>query len=386
MTIKEESLALHKKFKGKIATTVKVPFKTEKDLILAYTPGVAEVSKAIAEDREKVFEYTSKWNTIAIVTDGTRVLGLGDIGPEAALPVMEGKAALFKEFGGVDAVPICLATKDADQIVEIVKRISPGFGGINIEDIDSPKVLDIKERLMKELDIPVFHDDGDGTAIVVLAGLINALKLVGKSFEKTSFTIAGAGSAGYAIAKLLRSVGANNIIVTDSKGIIHRGRREGMNKYKEELARVTNLKNKRGGLEDAIKGCDVFIGVSAIPNLVNKEMVRSMAGDAIVFALSNPDPEIHPKEAIEAGAKIVATGGSHFPNQANNLLVFPGIFRGLLDSRVKGVTEEIKIAAAKAIAGLVDTGELRDNYILPKAMNKKIAGKVAKVVVESTKN
>lgn len=385
MSLKKEALALHKKFRGKIATSVKVPFKTEKDLTLAYTPGVAEVSKEIAKHREKVYEYTSKWNTIAIVTDGSRVLGLGNIGPEAALPVMEGKAALFKEFGDVDAVPICLSTQDAEKIIEIVKFISPGFGGINIEDIDSPKVLDIKERLIRELDIPVFHDDGDGTAIIVLAGLTNALKVVGKDLGETSFTIAGAGSAGYAIAKLLYKVGAKKIVVTDSRGIIHRGRKEGMNKYKEELAGITNPKNKTGDLGDAIKDSDVFIGVSAIPNLIDNEMVRKMAHDPIVFALSNPDPEIHPREALNAGARIVATGGSHFPNQVNNLLVFPGIFRGLLDSRAKEVTDEMKLAAATAIAEMVEKKELRDDYILPKAMDKNIARKIAKIVVETAK-
>ncbi len=385
MALKDEALALHKKYRGKIATAVKVPLRTKEDLTLAYTPGVAEVSKEIARHREKVYELTSKWNTIAIVTDGTRILGLGNIGPEAAMPVMEGKAALFKEFGGVDAVPICLRTRDPDKIVDIVKCISPGFGGINIEDIDSPKVLDIKARLIRELDIPIFHDDGDGTAIVVLAGLTNALKVVGKDIGDVSCAIAGAGSAGYAISKLLHSVGMRKIIITDSKGIIRRGRKEGMNKYKEELAGFTNAGGLSGGLEQAIAGADIFIGTSAVPNLVSKEMVKGMADDAIVFALSNPDPEILPGDALEAGAKIVATGSSQYPNQANNLLVFPGVFRGLLDARARLVTEEIKLAAAGAIAGLVPKSKLKPDFVLPNAIDKSIGVEVAKAVVKASK-
>lgn len=381
----EEALELHKKIRGKIEIAVKVPVETEKDLALVYTPGVAEVSKEIAKSREKVFDYTAKWNTIAIVTDGSRVLGLGNIGPEAALPVMEGKAALFKKYGDVDAIPICLSTQDTEKIIETIKYISPGFGGINLEDIDSPKVFEIRERLKSELDIPIFHDDWDGTGIVVLAALINALKIVGKKLNEISVAIAGAGSAGFGITEILLKAGVKNIIVTDSKGIIYRGRKEGINKYKEELARTTNPENKSGTLEEAMKNSDLFIGVSAISNLINKEMIRKMSSDAIVFALSNPDPEILPNEALDAGARIVATGRSDFPNQVNNLLVFPGIFRGILDVREKEITNNAKIAVANAIAGLVDRNKLSEDYILPKATDKNVAREVAKVVRETTK-
>ncbi|MBC7099346.1 NADP-dependent malic enzyme [Candidatus Bipolaricaulota bacterium] len=383
MSLKEEALALHRRYRGKIATSVKVPLRTQRDLVLAYTPGVAEVSREIVRNPESVFEYTSKWNTIAVVTDGSRVLGLGNIGPEAALPVMEGKAALFKEFGGVDAVPLCLSTQKAEEIVEIVKNVSPGFGGINLEDIETPKVLEIKERLIKELDIPVFHDDGDGTAVVALAGLFNAMKVVGKKIEEVTIAIAGAGSAGYEIARILHRVGARKIVVVDSKGIIHRGRREGMNRFKEELARITNPENITGKLDDALNGADVFIGVSSIPNLINPELIRRMAKDPVIFALTNPDPEILPDVARRAGASVVATGSSQYPNQANNLLVFPGFFRGLLDARARLVTDEMKIAAAEAIAGLIRKKELSADHILPQAVDRKIALKVAAAVVKS---
>jgi len=378
----KKALELHKKFRGKIEIAVKVPVKTEKDLALVYTPGVAEVSKEIAKCREKVFDYTAKWNTIAIVTDGSRVLGLGNIGAEAALPVMEGKSALFKEYGDVDAIPICLSTQDTEKIIETIKYISPVFGGINLEDIDSPKVFEIREKLKSELDIPIFHDDRDGTSIVVLAALINALKIVGKRLNEISVAIAGAGSAGFGITEILLKAGVKNIIVTDSKGIIYRGRKEGMNKYKEELARTTNPENKSGTLEEAMKNSDVLIGVSAISNLINKEMIRKMSSDAIVFALSNPDPEILPDEALDAGARIVATGRSDFPNQVNNLLIFPGIFRGILDVREKEITNNAKIAVANAIAGLVDENKLNEDYILPKVTDKNVAREVAKVVRE----
>ena len=378
----KEALELHKKIRGKIGIAVKVPVETEKDLALVYTPGVAEVSKEIAKCREKVFDYTAKWNTIAIVTDGSRVLGLGNIGAEAALPVMEGKAALFKEYGDVDAIPICLSTQDTEKIIETIKYISPIFGGINLEDIDSPKVFEIREKLKSELDIPIFHDDRDGTSIVVLAALINALKIVGKRLNEISVAIAGAGSAGFGITEILLKAGVKNIIVTDSKGIIYRGRKEGMNKYKEELARTTNPENKSGTLEEAMKNSDVFIGVSAISNLINKEMIRKMSSDAIVFALSNPDPEILPDKALDAGARIVATGRSDFPNQVNNLLIFPGIFRGILDVREKEITDNAKIAVANAIAELVDENKLSEDYILPKVTDKNVAREVAKVVRE----
>ncbi|MGQ9788892.1 MAG: NAD(P)-dependent malic enzyme [Candidatus Hadarchaeaceae archaeon] len=383
MSLKKEALALHRRYRGKIATSVKVPLRTQKNLVLAYTPGVAEVSREIVRDPESVFEYTSKGNTIAVVTDGSRVLGLGNIGPEAALPVMEGKAALFKEFGDVDAVPLCLSTQDAEEIFEIVKNISPSFGGINLEDIEAPKVLEIKERLIKELEIPVFHDDGDGTAVVALAGLINALKVVGKRLEEVTIVIAGAGSAGYEITRTLHRVGARKIIAVDTKGIIFRGRREGMNRFKEEMARITNSENMTGKLNDALKGADIFIGVSSVPNLINAGLIRTMAKDPIIFALTNPDPEIVPDEAKQAGASVVATGSSKYPNQANNLLVFPGFFRGLLDARAKVVTDEMKIAAAEAIAGLVSRREISAGLILPRAVEKKTALKVAAAVVKS---
>lgn len=383
MSLKEEALALHRRYRGKIATSVKVPLRTQRDLVLAYTPGVAEVSREIARNPESVFEYTSKWNTIAVVTDGSRVLGLGNIGAEAALPVMEGKAALFKAFGDVDAVPLCLSTQKAEEIVGIVKAVSPGFGGINLEDIETPKVLEIKERLIKELNIPVFHDDGDGTAVVTLAGLINALKVVGKELEQVTIAIAGAGSAGYEISRILHRMGSRRIIVVDSKGIIYRGRREGMNRFKEELAKFTNPENITGKLHDALRGADVFIGVSAVPNLIDAEMVKSMARNPIVFALTNPDPEILPNEALRAGASVVATGSSQYPNQANNLLVFPGFFRGLLDARARTVTDEMKIAAAEAIAGMVKRP--RPNLILPRAVNRKTAKMVAAAVVKTVK-
>jgi malate dehydrogenase (oxaloacetate-decarboxylating) len=384
MTLREEALALHRRSRGKIATAVKVPLRTQRDLILAYTPGVAEVSREIARNKSSVFDYTWKGNSVAIVTDGSRVLGLGNLGPEAALPVMEGKAALFKAFGDVDALPLCLSTQDAGKIVEVVKAISPGFGGINLEDIETPKVLEIKQRLIQELEIPVFHDDGDGTAVVTLAGLINALKVVGKSFEEARFTIAGAGSAGYEITRILHRVGARRMVVVDSRGIIHRGRREGMNRFKEELAKITNPENITGQLEDALRGADVFIGVSAVPGLLRGEMIKTMAEDPIIFALTNPEPEILPEEALRAGARVVATGSSQFPNQANNLLVFPGFFRGLLDSRARSVTEEMKIAAAEAIAGMVG-GKPSPQRILPRAVDKKIARRVAAAVAKAAK-
>ncbi|MGC8816497.1 MAG: NAD(P)-dependent malic enzyme [Candidatus Hadarchaeum sp.] len=385
MSLKDDALALHRRFRGKIATAVKVPLRNQRDLVLAYTPGVAEVSREIARNPESVFDYTSKWNTIAVVTDGSRVLGLGNIGAAAALPVMEGKAALFKAFGDVDAVPLCLSTQDAEEIIAIVKAVSPSFGGINLEDIETPKVLEIKERLINELDIPVFHDDGDGTAVVALAGLLNALKVVDKRLDEVSITIAGAGSAGYEIARILHRVGARKILVVDSRGIIHRGRKEGMNRFKEALAQITNPDNIAGGLGEALRGADVFIGVSGVPNLLSAEMIKSMAEDPIVFALTNPDPEILPDAARKAGARVVATGSSQFPNQANNLLVFPGFFRGLLDSRAKKVTDEMKVAAAGAIAGLVKKGELDVDHILPRAVDKKIARRVAAVVRASVK-
>ncbi|VVB59722.1 NAD-dependent malic enzyme [uncultured archaeon] len=379
MNYAEESLKMHAKAKGKMETKSKVPLKTADDLALAYTPGVAAVSMAIAKDVKKVYDYTIKQNSVAIVTDGSRVLGLGNIGPEAALPVMEGKAILFREFGGIDAFPICLATQEMEKIIEAVKIIAPAFGGINLEDIDSPKCFEIEARLKKELNIPVMHDDQHGTAVVILAGLINALKLSGRKIETARIVINGAGAAGNAAVKLLVLAGAKNIIVCDSKGAIYSGRKKHVDKYKEQLASITNPAKFSGSLADAMKGADVFIGVSA-PNIVNQEMVKSMAKNPVIFALSNPLPEIMPEEAKSAGAKIIATGRSDYPNQINNVLAFPGIFRGALDARAKEISDDMKLAAAHAIAGLVTDAELRDDYIIPSALDKRVAKAVAEAV------
>ena len=365
MDYNEEAIKLHKDKKGKIEVISKVPLKTKDDLSIAYTPGVAEPCREIAKEKWKVYDYTSKGNMVAVITDGSAVLGLGNIGAEAALPVMEGKAILFKEFGAVDAFPICLDTQDPDEIVNIVKKIAPGFGGINLEDISAPRCFEIEERLKKELDIPVFHDDQHGTAIVVLAGIINALKLTGKKKEKIKVLISGAGAAGIAITKILLKYGIEDIVLTDSKGAIY-SCRDQLNLAKKEISIVTNSKCDsteytgsekckacvRGNLEESIKGRDVFIGVSA-PNIVTKEMVESMNKDAILFAMANPTPEIMPDIAKEAGAKIVATGRSDFPNQINNVLAFPSIFRGALDAKAKDITEEMKIKSAEALANSV---------------------------------
>ena len=370
--IQKQSLELHRKTKGKIAIQSKMPLKTRLDLSLAYTPGVAEPCREIAKNKEKVYEYTSKGNMVAVVTDGTAVLGLGDIGPEAGLPVMEGKAILFKKFGGVDAFPICIASKEVDDIVKVVKLIAPGFGGINLEDISAPRCFEIEERLKEELDIPVFHDDQHGAAVVVLAGLMNALTVVGKKLEKVKIVMNGAGAAGMAIARILRSVGAKNIVMADSKGIVYKGRPEGMNKYKAEFAVETACRT----LADAMKGADVFIGIS-VAGAVTEEMVKSMNKDPVVFAMANPVPEIMPDLAKRAGARIVATGRSDFPNQVNNVLAFPGIFRGALDAHAKQITEKMKLAAAYALAGAVRPDE---NHILPDPFDKSIARKVAEAV------
>ncbi len=346
----DDSIEFHRKYKGKLEIRSKVSVKTKKDLSLAYTPGVAKVSEAIAKDSTLAYELTSKWNTVAVVSDGTAVLGLGDIGPIAALPVMEGKAVLFKEFGGVDAIPICLDTKDTEEIIKTVKYIAPAFGGINLEDISAPRCFEIEKRLKEELSIPVFHDDQHGTAIVVLAGLINALKIVNKDIDNIKVVINGAGSAGIAISKLLMNYGVRKLLLLDSKGIIFK-EREGVNKYKLEVIEKSSI-HGLGNLSDALIDADVFIGVSKA-NLVTKEMVKSMSKDQIIFAMANPISEIAPETAYLAGAAVVATGRSDFPNQINNVLAFPGIFRGLLDSRAKYVTEEMKLEAAKALAGLV---------------------------------
>jgi malate dehydrogenase (oxaloacetate-decarboxylating) len=383
MSIQEEALELHKEHKGKLEITSKVKVESAYDLSLAYTPGVAEPCKRIHENRDDVYKYTIKGNTIAVVTDGTAVLGLGDIGPEAGLPVMEGKAVLFKTFGNVDAFPICLATKDVEEIVKTVKLISPGFGGINLEDISAPRCFEIEERLKAELDIPVFHDDQHGTAVVVLAAMINALKITGKVLDNLSVVINGAGAAGVAIAKLLMKMGLKDVVLCDRQGAIYEGR-NGLNDIKRQMATITNLDKKKGNLTDVIKGADVFIGVSS-PGVLTPDMVRTMAPEPMVFAMANPVPEIFPDEAKSAGARIVGTGRSDFPNQINNVLAFPGIFRGALDVRACQINDEMKIAAAYAIAGSVKPEELNEDFIIPYAFNKEVSVNVAKAVAESAR-
>ena len=385
MTLKEDALALHKKLKGKIEIRSKIPVKSAKTLSLLYTPGVAEASKEIFREKDLVYDYTSKWNSMAIVTDGSRVLGLGNIGAEAALPVMEGKAILFKLFGGVDAYPICLETQDASEIIKIVKNISPTFGAINIEDIDSPKCFEIVDSLSESLDIPVFHDDQYGTGIVVLAALINACKLVKKDIKHVTVTIAGAGAAGRGIVRMLHSYGIRDLIVLDSKGIIYKGRGD-LDKYKHELATLTNKRQLQGSLADALSGADVFIGVTGKGNMVNKNLIRKMNEDSIVFALANPDPEIMPSEAKKGGARIVATGRSDFPNQVNNSLAFPGILRGTLDVRARKINKQMMTEAALTLAKSVGN-KLSTNYILPKTtdvrVHKKIARAVSRAAIET---
>ena len=378
MNIYEESLKFHKDLKGKLEISSRVKIENEKDLSLAYTPGVAEPCREIHKDPSTAYLYTRKWNTVAVISDGTAVLGLGDIGPLASLPVMEGKSILFKEFAGVDAFPIVLDTKEVDEIVETVVRIAPTLGGINLEDISAPRCFEIEKKLKERLNIPVFHDDQHGTAIIVLSGLINALKIVNKNIEDLKIVVNGAGSAGTAITKLLLSYGAKNIVVCDRDGALNRDI-EYSNKYFEELANITNPNNESGILKDVIKNADVFIGVSA-PNIVSKEMVKSMNSDAILFAMANPTPEIFPDDAKEAGAKVIGTGRSDFPNQINNVLAFPGIFRGALDVRATEINEEMKIAAAHAIANSVSKEELNPNYIIPKAFNLEVQKKVAEAV------
>lgn len=378
MDYKEMSLKLHEEKCGKIEVVSKIPVKDKKDLSLAYTPGVAEPCKKIHEDVENVYKYTAKKNLVAVVSDGTAVLGLGDIGPEAAMPVMEGKSILFKEFANVDAFPICLATKDVDEIVKTVKYLAPTFGGINLEDIGAPRCFEIEKRLKEELDIPVFHDDQHGTAIVVFAGLINALKLVNKKIEEVEVVINGAGAAGISICKLLMAGGVKNIVMVDRKGALVEGA-EWMNEAQIEIASLTNRKFEKGELKEVIRGKDVFIGVS-VANVLTTEMVATMNKDAIVFAMANPTPEIFPEEAIAGGATVVATGRSDFPNQINNVLVFPGIFRGALDVRAKAINEDMKLAAARAIASIVKKEELNAEYIIPDVFNKEVAHVVAKAV------
>jgi len=378
MTINEESLQLHGELHGKLDTVSKIPVKSKRDLSLAYTPGVAEPCKVIAKDKEEAYTYTWKGNTIAVVSDGSAVLGLGNIGPEAAMPVMEGKAVLFKEFGGVNAVPICLDTQDPDEIVKAVQWLAPTFGGINLEDISAPRCFEIEQKLKETLNIPVFHDDQHGTAIVVLAAIINALKIVKKDKAQCKVVIAGAGAAGIAICKLLLSYGFVNVILCDRKGAIYEGE-EGLNWIKEEMSHVTNPNKIQGSIGDALVDADIFIGVSG-PGIVTKEMVAKMAPDSCVFAMSNPDPEIYPDEAKEAGARIVGTGRSDFPNQINNVVAFPGIFKGALEGRAPQITEPMKLAAALAIAGLVSDEELNEDFIMPAAFDPRVADVVAEAV------
>lgn len=382
MNYQEEALRLHKKHKGKLSIISKVPVKNKDDLAIAYTPGVAEPCTEIAKNTSLAYEYTIKSNYIAVITDGTAVLGLGDIGPEAALPVMEGKCVLFKEFGGVDAIPICLHTKDMDNIVETIINMAPAFGGINLEDISGPRCFEIERRLKQELSIPIFHDDQHGTAVVILAGLINALKIIDKRFEECEVVINGAGAAGISTARLLNSVGVKDVILCDRRGVIYNGRKEGMNAEKELIAKETNHNNVEGQLKDVIAGKDIFIGVSA-PGVIDKEMIKTMKDDAIIFALANPVPEIYPEEAKEAGARIVGTGRSDFANQVNNVLAFPGIFRGALDVMAKDINEDMKIAAAYAIAEVIESEDLYEDYVIPAAFDNRVGPRVAAKVAEA---
>ena len=380
MDYAEKSLELPYKLKGKIEVTARAKVGDREALSLAYTPGVAAPCLEIQKDVSKSYELTRRWNTVAVVTDGTAVLGLGDIGPEAGMPVMEGKCVLFKEFGGVDAVPLCIRSKDVDEIVNTVALLAGSFGGVNLEDISAPRCFEIERRLKERCDIPVFHDDQHGTAVIMLAGLMNALKAVGKKLDDVKIVTSGAGAAGIAIIKLLVSVGAKNVVMTDRRGAIYKGRAD-LNPAKQEIAEKTNPAGERGGLKDVIKGADVFIGVSA-PGVLTPEMVRSMAENAIVFACANPTPEIFPDEAKKAGAAVVSTGRSDYPNQINNVLAFPGIFRGALDARASEINDEMKIAAANAIAGLVSDEELCCDNILPQAFDPR----VGKVVAEAVKS
>ena len=378
MTNNEKALKMHEEWNGKIETTAKAHVNSREDLAIAYTPGVAEPCKVIAQDPEAAYKYTMKANTVAVVSDGSAVLGLGNIGALAAMPVMEGKAVLFKEFGGVNAVPICLDTQDTEEIIKSVVNIAPAFGGINLEDISAPRCFEIEERLDKMLDIPVFHDDQHGTAIVVLAGIINALKVTGKKKEDCRVVVNGAGSAGVAITKLLLTYGFPHITMCDINGIISKNS-PNLNWMQQQMTEVTNLEERTGTLADALKGADIFVGVSA-PNIVSKEMVASMNKDAILFAMANPVPEIMPDLAKEAGAKVVGTGRSDFPNQVNNVVAFPGIFKGALEGRATQITEEMKLAAANAIAGLVPEEELNENNILPEAFDPRVADTVSKAI------
>ncbi len=382
MSLREQALHIHSINKGKLETVSKIPVRNAEELSLAYSPGVAEPCKEIYDKPETVYEYTMKGNTVAVVSDGTAVLGLGNIGPEAALPVMEGKAVLFKSFAGVDAFPICLNSTDIDKIVETVKLLEPNFGGVNLEDIAAPNCFAIEERLKKEANIPVFHDDQHGTAIVTVAGLLNALKLAGKSLSEVRIVANGAGAAGIAIIKLLFTYGVRDVIMCDSKGAIYEGRKEGMNDIKEKIAKITNHDKLAGSLSEVIKGADVFIGVS-VAGALTQEMVRSMNENPIIFAMANPTPEIMPNDAKEAGALVVGTGRSDFPNQVNNVLAFPGIFRGALDVRATHINEKMKIAAVEAIASLVQPSELSADYVIPGPFDPRVAPEVAAAVAKA---
>jgi Malic enzyme len=384
MGIQEEALKLHEEWQGKLSIDSKVPVKSKYDLSMAYTPGVAAPCRMIHKNKDDVYKYTGKGNMVAVVTDGSAVLGLGDIGPEAALPVMEGKAALFKEFGGVDAFPICIPSQDVEVIIKTVKMIEPGFGGINLEDIASPRCAEIERRLKKELDIPVFHDDQHGTAVVVTAALMNALKVVGKQWQQVTVAMSGAGAAGSAIVKMLLNVGVKDIIACSSKGILSKDE-EYSNWVHQEIAQMTNKHHKKGSLADAINGADIFIGVSA-PGIVTPEMVETMAQDAIVLPMANPDPEIDPELAIKAGARVVGTGRSDYPNQINNVLAFPGIFRGALDARASDINEAMKVAAAKAIAELISDDKRSADYIIVPAFDPRVGKVVAKAVYQAAKD
>ncbi|MCQ2487333.1 MAG: NAD-dependent malic enzyme [Clostridia bacterium] len=383
MDYAKESLRLHEEWRGKIEVKATVPTENETDLSLAYTPGVAQPCLEIQKDVEKSYELTRRHNLCAVITDGTAVLGLGDIGPEAGMPVMEGKCVLFKNFGDVDAFPLCVKTKDVDEFVNAVYLMSGSFGGINLEDISAPRCFEIERKLKEKCDIPIFHDDQHGTAVITLAGLKNACKLVGKNLDELKVVTSGAGAAAVAIVKLLMSAGVKNVIMCDRKGTIYKGR-DGLNWIKEELAEVTNLEKVQGSLADALVGADVFIGVSA-PGTVTKEMVQTMNKDAIVFACANPTPEIFPDEAKAAGARVVATGRSDFPNQINNVLAFPGIFRGTFDVRASDINEAMKVAAADALAGLIADDELSEDYIIPKAFDPRVGATVAKAVADAAR-
>lgn len=384
MDYAKESLKLHEQWKGKIEVVETVPVKSKEDLALAYTPGVAEPCLAIQKDVNKSYELTRRHNMCLVVTDGSAVLGLGNIGPEAGMPVMEGKCVLFKAFGGVDAFPMCIKSQDVDTIVETIYQVSGSFGGVNLEDISAPRCFEIEKRLKEKCDIPIFHDDQHGTAIITLAGLMNALKVTGKELDKVKIVMNGAGAAAIAIAKLLITSGAKDVTMCDRTGAIYEGREAGMNPVKEEMAKITNLRKEQGSLADIVKEADVFIGVSA-PKALTVDMVKTMNQDAIVFACANPTPEIFPDEAKAGGAKVVATGRSDFPNQINNVLAFPGIFRGAFDVRARDINDEMKIAAAKALAGLISEEELNADYIIPAAFDERVGGTVAKAVAEAAR-